>query len=616
MNSLPVVSRELRVAARKRSTFWLRVAAATTGLVIGIGFLLLSHVRGASMTQMGGVLFNVLTWMCLAAGLSAGLFLTSDCLSEEKREGTLGLLFLTELKGYDVVLGKLLATSLRAFYALLAILPILALTELMGGVTGAQFWKSALALVDGLFVSLAAGLMVSALSRDSQKALAGTVLVLLLLALGGPVADGSIAGVKQRAFQPVWSLSSPGYVLVTASAWGRSPYWMSLATTHLLGWGMLLAACVVVPRAWQEKRRAGASSTASLAYAWKYGGAGRRRRLGRILLERQPMTWLVCRERWQSVLLWVMALGLSAAFVAMAASLEKEAWIFWSYLGGLFILLVYVWAASQACRFLVEARRSGLLELLLVTPLENGRIIQGQWRAMLRLFGLPVALLLGAYAGGATLSQLGFQRLAAQASAISTSTGTNSSAGSGTYAIAINNRGASVITGTNTVVSSSAIATQTRPRVMLAVGATAFAAISTAGNLLALCWFGMWMGLTSRSANLATLKTILFVQVIPWLVISFGSSMIIGLAVGFLFVKAGAKASSPSTWLVWWPLLSAALSATLSVVKDIGFIIWARSKLRRSFREQAAGSLGESRPVAPPPLPQFAKPPGIAATLP
>ena len=31
---------------------------------------------------------------------------------------------------------------------------------------------------------------------------------------------------------------------------------------------------------------------------------------------------------------------------------------------------------------------------------------------------------------------------------------------------------------------------------------------SSAANLLALGWFGMWMGLTSRSTNLATLKTL------------------------------------------------------------------------------------------------------------
>ena len=39
MNCLPIVDRELRVAARKRSTFWLRVAAGATGVVIASGGL-------------------------------------------------------------------------------------------------------------------------------------------------------------------------------------------------------------------------------------------------------------------------------------------------------------------------------------------------------------------------------------------------------------------------------------------------------------------------------------------------------------------------------------------------------------------------------------------------
>ena len=32
--------------------------------------------------------------------------MTADCLSEEKREGTLGLLFLTDLRGYDIVVSS------------------------------------------------------------------------------------------------------------------------------------------------------------------------------------------------------------------------------------------------------------------------------------------------------------------------------------------------------------------------------------------------------------------------------------------------------------------------------------------------------------------------------
>src|SRR5260221_7462431 len=205
MTFLPIVDGELRVAARKRSTFWVRIAAAIVALIIGGGFLLLATVwnAGYGPASFGRGLFATLTWMSLAAALAAGLFFTSDCLSEEKREGTIGFLFLTDLKGYDVVFGKLLATSLHGFYALLALFPILAVTLLMGGVTGAQFWKTALALVNALFFSLAAGLFVSAISRESQKALSGTLILLLLFVAGGPALDAILDALvkgSSRAF--------------------------------------------------------------------------------------------------------------------------------------------------------------------------------------------------------------------------------------------------------------------------------------------------------------------------------------------------------------------------------------------------------------------------------
>jgi ABC-type transport system involved in multi-copper enzyme maturation permease subunit len=617
MNCLPIVGRELRVAARKRSTFWLRVAAALTALLIGGGCMVLSLLPGSRSFQMGSALFNVLTWLCLAAGLSAGLFFTSDCLSEEKREGTLGLLFLTDLRGYDVALGKLLATSLRGFYALLAVLPILSITLCMGGVTGAQYWKNALALVNALFFSLAAGMAVSAVSRDSQKAMMGTLLVLLLLALGGPVVDGTIAGMKGHSFEPYWSLLSPAYVLAAASAWGGSSYWNALVTTHLLGWGMLALASVLVPHTWQERKKTGAGRSQGWSYAWRYGGARRRLRLRRRLIGRQPVAWLACRERWQSLGLWTIALLAVGGFVAaLLSALPQETWIVWSYIGDLFTLILYLWAASQACRFFVEARRSGLLELVLATPLNEKQIVAGQWQALLRMFGLPVLLLLGVQVAGSTLSQVGFQRIVTQASTVTSSVVTNRSG-------KVTSR--TVIAGSTVTVSGNAATnTVTAPvgfqpvspaaQTVMAVTTAVVTAVSMAANLVALCWFGMWMGLTSRSANLATLKTILFVQVIPWFVMAFGAGIIMALLMAGVMARAGLGGrSAPFASFLWWPLLSAVLTAALAMAKDIGFIVWSRRKLRSSVREEAAHSLGQPRFAAPQPVPEAVSPPPLIA---
>ena len=259
MTFLPIVERELRVAARKRSTFWLRVVAALVAVAIGGGFLALSRVAGR-MPNLGQGLFVTLTWLSLGAALSAGLFFTSDCLSEEKREGTMGFLFLTDLRGYDVVFGKLLATSLRSFYALLAVLPILGVTLMMGGVGGMEFWKTVLALVNALFVSLVTGMLVSALSRDSQRAMGVTLLFLILLVAGGLAVDATVNTLTASPFRPVLSLASPGYLFVTAMAWGRTPFWLALLVNQAVAWIALGLTCVLLPHAWQEKAARGGTA--------------------------------------------------------------------------------------------------------------------------------------------------------------------------------------------------------------------------------------------------------------------------------------------------------------------------------------------------------------------
>src|SRR5262249_8329971 len=141
------------------------------------------------------------------------------------------------------------------------------------------------------------------------------------------------------------------------------------------------------------------------------------------------------------------------------------------------------------------------------------------------------------------------------------------------------------------------------------------AALSTAGNLVAICWFGMWMGMTSKSANLATLKTLLFVQIIPALAIQFGAGLVLMAAMMPYIYKMSQKASSaaPATWLTWYPLIGAAVTTILALGKDVGFIVWSRRKLYSSFREQAAQFIGQPKSAPLPRLRTVDTPPPIPA---
>jgi hypothetical protein len=73
------------------------------------------------------------------------------------------LLFLTDLRGYDVVIGKLVASSVRAVSALAALLPIIGLPIMMGGVS--PMWSGPWPRCWCTMFLLALGVLVSTLSR-------------------------------------------------------------------------------------------------------------------------------------------------------------------------------------------------------------------------------------------------------------------------------------------------------------------------------------------------------------------------------------------------------------------------------------------------------------------
>ena len=81
------------------------------------------------------------------------MVLAADSISREKREGTLDLLLLTDLRALDVVVGKLTAKLVLCFYALLAIVPTLGVSTLIGGTSAGQCARLFLVWMNALFFS-------------------------------------------------------------------------------------------------------------------------------------------------------------------------------------------------------------------------------------------------------------------------------------------------------------------------------------------------------------------------------------------------------------------------------------------------------------------------------
>src|SRR5436190_11128759 len=308
MTFLPIVARELRSASRRRSTYWLRSGAALAVIIAGTWLFLM--LQRQPTRELAMFLFCTLTGGAVLSSLLSGIRSTADCLSQEKREGTLGLLFLTDLKGYDVVLGKLAATSLNAFYSILAILPMLAIPLLMGGITLGEFGRMALVAVNALFFSLSLGICVSAMSRTARKAVS-TTFVLLLLFTAGPPLMGAWSVMFGSGQNPhtLYMLPSVGFNFFSAwdyaYKWHREQFWLSLGVIHAIGWIFLITAASTAPHSWQDRPR----TVAGLRWRerwqlWSYGNISERLNFRRRLLEQGAFFWLAARARLKPMFVW------------------------------------------------------------------------------------------------------------------------------------------------------------------------------------------------------------------------------------------------------------------------------------------------------------------------
>lgn len=563
MTFLPIVERELRVAARRKGTYWSRLLAALLALLIFAGFMTISAFGNQVFgNQLGMILFGIFNWLSFVFACAAGVFLTSDCLSEEKREGTLGLLFLTDLRGYDVVLGKLLSHSLMAVYGLLAAFPIIGIAFLLGGVTGAEFARSMLVLFNTLFFSLAAGVFVSSISRDSHKAMNATVLLCAQFILLLPAIDWALAGWDSTRFEARLSLASPGFTFTQVQNTRLGDFWTSLLVAHLLGWVFLAIASALAPRNWEATVATADRSPASRAQRFRFGSPQKRRAFRLCCLEGNPVRWLAGRDWWLGRFQWVVLAASVATFLLLGSSVAK-----WQALldiaqgvHGLVVMLFFLWVTAHASRFFVEATRTGTLELLLATPVGAGQIVRGQAWALRRTFLWPAAVLLG------IATFLGAWQMKEMLQAFY---GTGAGAAS------------------PTAVPAGLVANQV---ISLIGGKILFVT-----GLLAVAWFGMWMGLTSKKVNAAVIKTLLFVKVFPFIAMLF-----VSWTLEFVVFAAGSKFGAGNTVPIWVPEV---ITFVFAIGGDLVFLLVARRKLLTGFREIVARAAGAGMVRKPPPLP-------------
>lgn len=464
MTLFPVITRELTAQARQPFTYWLRVIGAG-GLALAFvltawGFTGYSRdwpyrapafgtfaVFGAQLLgKINAAIFTVL-WFLVP-------LLSADAICRERREGTLGLLFLTPLRAVEVVLGKSLVHVLRAVTLLVTMSPWLMLPVLFGGVELKDVKLALLFDSTILLLALTAGLLASCWPKDWLKTVVLAELLSLLLGVvfmevedrgfvrilttappSPAAAPGPTFGPNPRwvlrQWVPDWDAGifthlAGLHAFVTNSGmrpsvgwwWGGGPPWDTMRTPWAAFWASYVPAAHAAWLAWACRLLLGAALVLAagigvvswrVANSWqdapptrreerlrqqwlgtRFWPAWLRRRTSRSL-DRNPVGWLQLRSPQARLTKWGWCLLVLVVESALTRSLN-DLTSFQHWLG---LLLLAGLAFSAAGSFRGE-RESGALELLLVSPLRIRAIILGRVRGLWMQFLPGLALFVAA----------------------------------------------------------------------------------------------------------------------------------------------------------------------------------------------------------------------------
>jgi ABC-type transport system involved in multi-copper enzyme maturation permease subunit len=430
----------LRAQARLPFTYGLRVLGAACLMLVSLFF---SLDYGFSPNE-GGNLFGWLNFSLFLAIWILVPLIAADCISRERREGTIGLLFLTPLKARDIVLAKGFVHGLRALSLWLAVIPTLTIPFLMGGLGRREVVLSVLFNFSSICLALAAGLLASAVSKNWFRA----QILACILSLGfacafievtGYVFENGLAfkassfsyvgasSIRTGHYAPALSGPSIYYgtqayqyltinsetlplvgffnvsdydgswsrILGTLSATGQSSW---LATAGWLAVLSLLFLLMVIElaarrlrRVWQEEPPSARQLWFQEALCTPIIGTALLRRWLRRKLERNPIGWLEQRSWSSRLVMW----GWCAAMVAIYCTVLSGSYAFQFvfHLQNLMAWLLLLGLAASAAGSFQRERESGVMELLLVSPMTERQIIEGRIRGLWNQF-FPAVLLL------------------------------------------------------------------------------------------------------------------------------------------------------------------------------------------------------------------------------
>jgi ABC-type transport system involved in multi-copper enzyme maturation permease subunit len=409
MTLFPVIDRELRLASRERNTYRIRfLSAFLTILFCAFSLWFVTLWNEQPIPPRG--LFIALAVIEFLFVLVIGFSLTADSVSEEKRESTLGLLFLTDLRGHDIIFGKFVGALTRGLYALIATIPVLALPLMLGGTDVFELGRTALTLMVTLLFSACIGMLFSTALTKGWTAYGLSAFAIVLFAAILPIyGDFARRFGNQTVLAQALEVLSPSYALAMCfkGSIGLSTNWWgwSVGTLAGLALGMLAASSLLLPHVWKDRPpKARRIDPRAIYRRFKFGGAIRRRELRGRFLAINPVLWLARRERICNMgfLLFFAAVGVAAEYILRQIASSRLPWeavlvfgmLCWMGVAALLHAAILLRLPIVAAERFAEDRKTGALELLVSTPLTIREILRGHWKALRRYFAGPAAIAL------------------------------------------------------------------------------------------------------------------------------------------------------------------------------------------------------------------------------
>lgn len=205
--TLTLLNRSIRGDALKPQAHFVRIGSVVVLLLL----LFVAHFRSTYMTGPGLQFFHSMSLLGVALISLAGIGHFANSITEEKEEGTLGLLLVANISPLAILLGKSTNRVLSTVLIFAAQFPFALLAITLGGITISQITAAYVALAGYLFLIANLGLLCSVLARRSTEA-AGLMTLGTLFVLGfAPALENTLRQLVLR-----------NYVSPVATSWAES----------------------------------------------------------------------------------------------------------------------------------------------------------------------------------------------------------------------------------------------------------------------------------------------------------------------------------------------------------------------------------------------------------